>query len=193
MQQEELSLLRRIICVGKKMPLEFGNDRFPPCESIAWVWHERDDPIGHRLIAVVGVVDVHLPYYQLGSLVHRHGNHSTYSVIIMECAVVSNKVVSARKNARSAHVEISTMERLWMRERNKETKGSAQAQVERSCHESVYLYIHKHVPRLFRLLSFVLRPLTFFCGPARLYSTLVLYGTYRSHDQRMKSAGVEGA
>ena len=112
MQQEELSLLRRIICLGKKMPLEFGNDCFPPCESIAWVWHERDDPIGHRLIAVVGVVDVHLPYYQLGSLVHQHDNHSTYCVSTMECAVVSNKVVSTRKNARSAHVEISMMERL---------------------------------------------------------------------------------
>ena len=93
------------------MPLEFGNDCFLPCESIAWVWHERDDPI-RRLIAIVGVVDVHLPYYQLGSLVHQHDNHSTYCVSTMECAVVSNKVVSTRKNARSAHVEISMMERL---------------------------------------------------------------------------------
>ena len=75
-----------------------------------------------------------------------------------------------------------------MDEREKErNKG------ERPCQESVYLYIHKHVPRLFRLLSFVLRPLTFFCRPARHYSMLVLYGTYRAHDQRMKSAGVEGA
>ena len=61
MQEEELSLLHFIICVGKKMPLEFGNDLCPPCEPIAWVRHEGDDPIGYRPIAVVDVVDVHLP------------------------------------------------------------------------------------------------------------------------------------
>ena len=36
--------------------------------------------------------------------------HSTHGVSFNECAVASNKVVSARKEARSAHVEISTME-----------------------------------------------------------------------------------
>ena len=59
-------------------------------------------------------------YYQLRSLVHRHDNHFTHSVSAIECAVVSDKVVSARKNVCSAHVEISTMERFWMREGMKE-------------------------------------------------------------------------
>ena len=43
-----------------KMPLQFGNDFGPPCESIAWVWREGNDPIERRPIAVVDVVDVHL-------------------------------------------------------------------------------------------------------------------------------------
>ena len=34
----------------------------------------------------------------------------THSLSINECAVVSDKVVSARKEARSAHVEISKMD-----------------------------------------------------------------------------------
>ena len=36
--------------------------------------------------------------------------HSTHGLSFNECAVASDKVVSARKEARSAHVEISTME-----------------------------------------------------------------------------------
>ena len=70
MQQEELSLLSCIICVSKKMLLEFGNDFCPACEPIAWVWREGDDPIGRRPIAVVGVVDVHLPKIRTISFVH---------------------------------------------------------------------------------------------------------------------------
>ena len=52
------------------MPLQFGNDFGPPCETIAWVWSEGDDPIERRPIAVVDVVDVHLPHVQSMSLVH---------------------------------------------------------------------------------------------------------------------------
>ena len=36
------------------------------------------------------------------------------------------------------------------------------------------------------------RRLALFGGLARLSSMLVLYGTYRAHERRMKSAGVEG-
>ena len=36
--------------------------------------------------------------------------HSTHGLSFNECAVASDKVVSARKEARSAHVEISKME-----------------------------------------------------------------------------------
>ena len=52
------------------MPLEFGNDFCPPCEAIAWVWREGDDPIKRLPIAVVDVVDVHLPHVHSISLVH---------------------------------------------------------------------------------------------------------------------------
>ena len=43
------------------MPLEFGNDFCTPCEPIAGVWRKGNDPIGCCLIAIVDVVDVHLP------------------------------------------------------------------------------------------------------------------------------------
>ena len=120
MQQEELSLLNRIICVGEKMALEFGNDFCPPCEPIAWVWRERDDPIGCRPISVVDVVDVHLPKIHTISL-HIDIVTTTHSASGIECGVTGNNMVSTRKNARSAHVEISTMERFKMREGKKES------------------------------------------------------------------------
>ena len=43
------------------MPHEFGNDFCTPCEPIAGVWHKGNDTIGCCLIAIVDVVDVHLP------------------------------------------------------------------------------------------------------------------------------------
>ena len=43
------------------MPLEFGNDFCTPCEPITWIWHDGNDPIRHRPIAVVDVVDLDLP------------------------------------------------------------------------------------------------------------------------------------
>ena len=52
------------------MPLEFGNHFGPACEPIAWVWREGDHPIERRPIAVVDVVDVHLPHVHSISLVH---------------------------------------------------------------------------------------------------------------------------
>ena len=47
-----------IILVGKKMPLEFGNDFCMPCEPIAGIWHKGNDPIRRHPIAMV---DVDLP------------------------------------------------------------------------------------------------------------------------------------
>ena len=58
-QQEELSLLNCIICVGKKMPLELGNGFCTPCEPSARIWHKGNDPIGRRSIAII-LVDVDL-------------------------------------------------------------------------------------------------------------------------------------
>ena len=43
------------------MCLEFGNDFCTPCEPIAGIWHKGNDPVRHRPIAVVDVVDVDLP------------------------------------------------------------------------------------------------------------------------------------
>ena len=59
------------------MPLQFGNNFCPPCEAIAWVWREGDDPIKRRPIAVVDVVDVHLPHVHSISLVHWYINTRT--------------------------------------------------------------------------------------------------------------------
>ena len=56
-QQEELPLLNCIICVDRKMPLEFGNGFCAPCEPSARVWHKGNDP--RRPIAII-VVDVDL-------------------------------------------------------------------------------------------------------------------------------------
>ena len=50
------------------MLLEFGEHFCAPCEPIAGVWHEGNDPIGRLPIAVVNVVDVHLPEIHLISL-----------------------------------------------------------------------------------------------------------------------------
>jgi hypothetical protein len=108
------------------MPLEFGNDFCPPCEPIACVWCQGDDPIGHCPIAILDVVEVHLPEIHTISSVRSYIDmitklqQSTHSVSGIECVVAGNKVVSAGKNARSVHVEISTMERLRMREGKKE-------------------------------------------------------------------------
>ena len=61
MQQKGFSLLSRVIWVERKVLLQFGDDFCTACEPIAGVWHEGNDPIGHRTIAVVDLVDVHLP------------------------------------------------------------------------------------------------------------------------------------
>ena len=42
------------------MPLEFSDDFCTPREPIAWIWHERNNPIGRRPISIVDVVDVDL-------------------------------------------------------------------------------------------------------------------------------------
>ena len=59
------------------MPLQFGNDFCPACEAIAWVRREGDDPIERLPIAVVDVVDVHLPHVHSISLVHWYTNTIT--------------------------------------------------------------------------------------------------------------------
>ena len=65
------------------MPLEFGNDFCPPCEPIAWVWHEGDDPIKHLPIAIVDVVDVHLPHVHSISLVYWYIDKITILLTVL--------------------------------------------------------------------------------------------------------------
>ena len=128
---------------------------------------------------------------------HSYANHSTHSGSIIERVVVSNKVVSTGKKARSAHVEIPKVERFRMMEGAKEGMESARRSKDpQLCHEVNTL---KHVPRLFSassLLFYSAFPIplrfTLFEGCARLSCILALSGTYGVHDKRMKSAGVEG-
>ena len=47
----------------RKMLPEFGDDFFPPCEQIAWIWREGNEPIINRSIAMI-VVDVELQEIQ---------------------------------------------------------------------------------------------------------------------------------
>jgi len=76
------------------MPLEFGNDFCPPCEPITWVWREGDDPFGRCPIAVVDVVDVHLPETHTISLVHWYVDMIT---IVLTVLAVLNVLLLATK------------------------------------------------------------------------------------------------
>ena len=65
------------------MPLQFGNDFCPPCEPIAWVWREGDDPVRHRPIAVVNVVDVNLPEIRTISFAHWYIDTTTILLTVL--------------------------------------------------------------------------------------------------------------
>ena len=73
------------------MLLEFGDDFCLPCEPIAWIWHEGNDPIRCCTIAVVDVVDVHLPEIHAISLV----NQNIY--ILLTVLVLMNMLSRATK------------------------------------------------------------------------------------------------
>ena len=115
----------------------------------------------------------------------------THSISFNECAVVSDKVVSARKEARSAHVEISKMD-AQDEGRKKRTAPKPQSRHEVMACLCLFLQKRKHMPRLFRLssspvfskssssLSFLGRLLSLARG-LRLSSVLILYGICRAH------------
>ena len=139
------------------MALEFGNDFPLACEPIAWVWREGDDPVRSHPIAVVNVVDVNLLEILTISFAHWYIDTTTiftHSISIIECAVVSDKVVSACKNVRSAHVEISTMERFRMRVREKKNGERPDARTQQTPNHSTSCSIFKPacVPGLFLLI-----------------------------------------
>ena len=67
------------------MLLKFGDDFCTACEAIAWTWHEGNDPIGCRPIAII--VDVHLPKIHAIGLVHR--NTYVISTVLTVLAVLN--------------------------------------------------------------------------------------------------------
>ena len=95
------------------MLLEFGNDFCTACEPIAGIWHEGNDPIGRRPIAVVDVVDVDLPEIHaisLHSLAEQVlSNCFTHGISCVECAAAHGSAMSIWKNVCSAHSEWSRM------------------------------------------------------------------------------------
>jgi hypothetical protein len=82
--------------------------------------------------------------------------HSTHSLSFNKCAVASDKVVSAHKEIRSAHAEMSKME---VQDKGAARKESAQTQDPQLCHEvnsmwvGLFLYTCQHVPGLVGQLS----------------------------------------
>ena len=102
------------------MCLQFGDDFCAACEPTARIWHEGHDPVGRRPIAII-VVDVDLQEIQYGHQPASVRKYSTHSLGFIECAIASNKVVSARKT----HVEISKMETFVMREGRKGERPGA--------------------------------------------------------------------
>ena len=128
------------------MCLEFGDDFCAACEPTARIWHEGHDPVGRRPIAII-VVDVDLQEIQYGHQPASVSKHSTHSLGFIECAIASNKVVSARKT----HVEISKMETFVM---GKEGKESARRPEHPKLWQPLFVYFYT-VPTC---LSFLLQP-----------------------------------
>ena len=122
--------------------------------------------------------------------------HYTHSLSFNECAIVSDKVVSARKEARSAHVEISKMD-VQDEGRKERTAPKPQSRHEAEACLSIFTETQTRA-RTFPTLQFssFLEVLLVFVIPrsfagfgewARLSSVLVLYGACRAHEKRMKS------
>ena len=65
------------------MHLEFGDGFCTPSEPSARVWHKGDDPVRHRPIAIVGVVDVHLREIRTIGLVHWYTDTITILLTVL--------------------------------------------------------------------------------------------------------------
>ena len=76
------------------MTLEFHNDFCPACEPSARVWCKGYDPVRHRPIAVVGVVDEHLREIRTISFVHWHIDTTT---ILLTMLALLNMLLLATK------------------------------------------------------------------------------------------------
>ena len=75
------------------MPLQFGDDFCAACELIARIWRKGDDPVRFHPIAIVVVLDVHLPEPR-NQLAGRVSNCSTHGVSCIECAAAHSNVMS---------------------------------------------------------------------------------------------------
>ena len=133
------------------MPLEFGNDFCTPCEPRARVWHKGNGP---RCPIAVIVVDVDLQHIiHLTDTFRKHSTHLSFN----ECVATSNKVVSALKEARSAHVEISRMEvqDKGGHERKRPNPGDPQSRHEVNACAGLFLYTRLRLSdsRVFSLLQ----------------------------------------
>ena len=104
-------------------------------------------------------------------------------------------------NVRSAHVETLKVERFRMREGRKGERPEATPPI-MPRGVDLFLYTRKHVPdcpQVFSWSSFFFFLVTqrwrftLFGEWGRLLCTLVLYGTYRVHDEGVKFAGADGA
>jgi hypothetical protein len=118
-----------------------------------------------------------------------------------ECAVANDKVVSASKEARSAHVEISKM-KVQVEGGQERTAPKLRQSFHEVTRALVYVYIQQELrawafPTVWSspspsLVFLIPRRLTVFGEWARLSSMLVLYSTYRALDEKMKSHVIAG-
>ena len=173
------------------MPLECGNGFCTPCEPNARIWHKGNDPIGRRSIAII-FVDVDLQQFQ------RH--HLAWRIPLVKIPLTvwasMNVPLLATKWWAPAKRLAPLMSRYrWWRFRIRVGKkgqhpnvGDPQSRDEVlvmiTRRALVYFYIVHAIPVRF---SDSLWQLTVFGEWARLSCVLVLYGTYRAHDERMKS------
>ena len=182
------------------MPLEFGDGFCTPCEPSARVWHNGNDP--RRPIAGIIVMDVNLNRSIAISLLDGYLKWTFHSHQWMCCREQQSGERPQRSSLRSCW-DIEDGRSGWGRGR----KNSAQTQETfcksafdtdrgtRSMCALVYFYIHASPCLGFPTFS-LLRVLFVFLTPrwftgfgewARLSSMLVLYGTYRPHDEKTKS------
>jgi len=68
------------------MILKFSNDFCTACKPIAWIWHKGNDPIGCCPVAIIVVVDVHLPEIHA---MFNSPEHLTITILLTVLAVLN--------------------------------------------------------------------------------------------------------
>ena len=124
---------------------------------------------------------------QFNSPERSYNNHSTHSVSGIEHVGTRNKVVSTSKNTRSAHAEISKVQRFRMMARVKEGKESARRPEDPQLSHDLLVRPRARAGAFLRLHS---SPGLCLSHSSAVLPSLVGVLTFL---QRIKSAGVEGA